>query len=73
MAHCNKCNDGINEDTLLTCDYCDGHGNIPDDDDIDYCDDDNFQPCDNCDLPDACKDYGCAIKNGIRKHPLDFL
>lgn len=27
----------------------------------------DFQPCDNCDLPDACEDFGCAIKQGIRK------
>lgn len=31
-------------------------------------DEDNFQPCDNCDLPDACADFGCAIKNGVRKN-----
>ena len=30
-------------------------------------DDDEFQCCDNCDLPDACADFGCAIKKGIRK------
>jgi hypothetical protein len=32
-------------------------------------DDDGWQPCDNCDLPDACEDFGCAIKNGIRQPP----
>lgn len=26
-----------------------------------------FPICDNCDLPDACADYGCAIKSGVRK------
>lgn len=30
-------------------------------------DEDNFQPCDECDLPDACCDFGCAIKQGIRR------
>jgi|CXWL01.1.fsa_nt_gi hypothetical protein len=30
-------------------------------------DDDNFEPCDRCDLPDACRDFGCAIKSGIKK------
>ncbi len=30
-------------------------------------DEDDFQPCDDCDLPDACADFGCAIKNGVRK------
>lgn len=30
-------------------------------------DDDNFQCCVDCDLPDACRDFGCAIKAGIVK------
>jgi hypothetical protein len=35
-------------------------------------DDDSFEPCSNCDLPDACEDFGCAIKNGVRKdYPID--
>lgn len=29
--------------------------------------DDSWQPCDNCDFPDACEDFGCAIKSGVRK------
>jgi len=29
-------------------------------------DEGEFSSCDNCDLPDACEDFGCAIKNGIR-------
>ncbi len=33
----------------------------------------DFQCCDNCDLPDACADFGCAIKTGVRKPSLDFL
>jgi hypothetical protein len=38
----------------------------------DYDDDDDFEPCDHCDLPDACADFGCAIKSGIRKdYPID--
>ncbi len=36
-------------------------------------DEDEFLCCDNCDLPDACADFGCAIKTGVRKTPLDFL
>lgn len=33
---------------------------------------DGFEPCDNCDLPDACADFGCAIKKGVRKnYPID--
>lgn len=31
-------------------------------------DEDNFQCCDNCDLPDACSDFGCAIQQGIRNN-----
>lgn len=23
--------------------------------------------CDNCDLPDACSDFGCAIQAGLHK------
>lgn len=30
-------------------------------------DEDDFECCDNCDLPDACADFGCAIKAGIKK------
>ena len=37
------------------------------DDDYDDSEDD-FEPCANCDLPDACADFGCAIKQGIRKN-----
>jgi YHS domain-containing protein len=29
---------------------------------------DNFTTCDNCDLPDACRDFRCAIKAGIKKN-----
>lgn len=28
--------------------------------------DDEFECCDECDLPDACSDFGCAIKAGIK-------
>jgi hypothetical protein len=33
----------------------------------------DYQCCDHCDLPDACADFGCAIKNGIKRKPLDFI
>jgi hypothetical protein len=47
--------------------------NIINDDDLDYrYEDDDFIPCNDCDLPDACADYGCAITCGIRKYPLLF-
>lgn len=56
------------------CEY----GGDPDDDDYedeDWEDDDwendetEFNHCEHCDLPDACEDFGCAIKSGVRKHP----
>lgn len=37
-----------------------------------YDEDDNFEPCDRCDLPDACADFGCAIKSGVRKPHLEI-
>jgi len=27
----------------------------------------DFQHCDECDRPDACNDFGCASKAGLRK------
>lgn len=30
---------------------------------------DDFDCCENCDLPDSCSDFGCAIKQGIRTDP----
>lgn len=36
---------------------------IEDDDEFD---DDEFDHCSHCDLPDACADFGCAIKQGLR-------
>ena len=33
------------------------------DDHVDY----DFDPCINCDLPDACSDFGCAIDAGLLK------
>lgn len=35
----------------------------------DDCDDDAMDICADCDLPDACRDFGCAIKQGIRELP----
>jgi hypothetical protein len=29
-------------------------------------DEDNFQCCANCDLPDACFDFGCAVEQGLK-------
>lgn len=39
----------------------------PEDDDFDFEDGPDFECCDNCDMPDACEDFGCAIKTGVRK------
>ena len=38
---------------------------------FDLDEDEDFQSCSNCDLPDACADFGCAIKAGL-KSPNDF-
>lgn len=27
----------------------------------------DFECCEDCDLPDACEDFGCAIKAGLRE------
>lgn len=62
MAHCNKCNDGINDDTRLRCDYCDGLGNCPDEDAIPLDDEEPWHPCSHCDGHDACVDFGCAMQ-----------
>lgn len=37
------------------------------DEDFFWEDEDSFQCCDNCDLPDACCDFGCAIQQGLKK------
>jgi hypothetical protein len=34
---------------------------------MDLDDENNFEPCSDCDQPDACFDFGCAIENGIRR------
>lgn len=31
-----------------------------------------FQPCSNCDGHEACEDFGCAIKAGIKINRNDF-
>lgn len=30
-----------------------------------YFNEDDFECCDECTQPDACADYGCAIKQGL--------
>ncbi len=43
-------------------------------DEMNYDDDDSdWQPCADCDLPDACCDYErCAIETGLRKPPIPY-
>lgn len=41
--------------TPMDC-YCDEHD-----------DENEFYPCADCDLPDACADFGCAIANGVKR------
>jgi hypothetical protein len=38
----------------------------------DYNDDDDFEPCSECDGHDACRDFGCAIKAGIKIGPSTY-
>jgi hypothetical protein len=40
---------------------------MDDEEDSYWEDEDNFQCCDNCDLPDACCVFGCAIQQGLRE------
>ena len=54
---CPNCNSHCNCN-VQPCSCCDN-----DEDE----DEDIWHPCDNCDLPDSCEDFGCAIKSGVRK------
>lgn len=51
------------DDTHELCSACDISDEMPDE----YLDEeDDFQSCgDDCDQPDACSDFGCAIKSGL--------
>ena len=64
---CPNCSIGLNsrEMELGFCQNCKHYWT--DEDEFD--DEDDFQCCDKCDLPDACADFGCAIKTGVRKDP----
>lgn len=50
------------DDSHTLCSACD---------DTEMPDEEDFQSCNNCDLPDACADFGCAIKAGLTS-PHDF-
>lgn len=64
---CNECKHTLpiinrsNKDKTL-CYMCDINYDSDDDED-------DFQCCADCDLPDACSDFGCAIKSGLRPPP----
>ena len=62
---CPNCSIGLNnrEMELGFCQNCKNYWT--DEDDFD--EEDDFQCCDKCDLPDACADFGCAIKSGVKK------
>ncbi|MCB9020441.1 MAG: hypothetical protein H6546_08930 [Chitinophagales bacterium] len=59
-------------DMMGGCSVCgdlDGYSCICHDND----DDDDFQSCYGCDNPDACNDFGCAEKYGIKKPDIPGL
>lgn len=49
------------DDTHELCSACDTANEMPEE----FEDEDDFQSCNDCDLPDACADFGCAIKSGL--------
>lgn len=66
MVHCSNCGAFIcaeGEPMYGECSSCWQIENA----DMSDSDDDCFDPCSDCDLPDACADFGCAIKAGLRK------
>lgn len=65
--YCPECSIGLNnsEIQMKFCQNCRHDWN-----DEEYEDDeDNFNHCCDCDLPDACSDFGCAIEQGIKRKP----
>ncbi len=66
VAGAGKCVDCIFEIEAFEASLQDRHKDGIDEGACDDDDNDDFEPCDNCDLPDACADYGCAIKQGVR-------
>lgn len=62
---CPNCSIGLNsrEMALGFCQNCKHNWNEEDE----Y--EDDFDHCADCDLPDACSDFGCAIKTGVREAP----
>lgn len=65
-THCLECGAYLPDKNARDVGYCVSCYNMlmadPDDSE------DDFDPCSNCDLPDACADFGCAIKSGVKKN-----
>ncbi len=64
---CLKLDSEITAEDKMEIDEVRCFSDAPDSDGLDL--DDSFQPCCECDLPDACSDFGCAIARGIKKDP----
>jgi hypothetical protein len=62
---CRECNTKLIGKNARDVGYCVSCYNMLMADPNEY--EDDFEPCDNCDLPDACADFGCAIKAGIKR------
>lgn len=60
---CRECGTKLIGKNAIDVGYCLSCYNIMMDDPED--DDDEFQPCNDCDGHDACADFGCAIKSGL--------
>lgn len=82
MKPCPECNGlcvirtGVTYDGLEyieeDCHVCEGTGEVPavpDRDDLDLEDDEDFSPCAECEPPNDCSDFGCAIDRGIKDDP----
>lgn len=67
-CYCNgDIDDAMVSKTPKRCEGCGCEDNFDDEHDDEHDDENDFQPCANCDLPDACDDFGCAIESGVRK------
>lgn len=69
MAQCNNCDADLDEYdyTFQNCLNCSRPIQIVEPED--YQEEVYFEPCDDCDLPDACEDFDCAAAQG---HSIDF-
>ena len=69
MANCTSCGQRLDEYdyTFQNCLNCSRPISIVEEED--YEEEVYFEPCDICDLPDACDDYGCAAD---QCYPIDY-